>query len=143
KVLVPFSQRKWDALHIVTFLMFLGIAFTIDIIAGTAPTGHRLPNGTNVWGVSLENAGRWPPRFFYESTLAYCKFADQVFCHNPMWMKVIIPGLLSCLFNPHCQVMALWSPVFYGPFYCFAIYAFVRGRDWIRVPALMWAWGMA
>jgi hypothetical protein len=38
--------------------------------------------------------------------------------------------------------MALWSPLFYGPFYLFAIYAFLRGRDWIRVPGLMWAWGM-
>ncbi len=126
KVVIPFSQRKWDALHVFTFAMMLVIAFTIDIISGTAPTGHRLANGTNVWGVSLENAGWWPPRFFYESTLSYCALADQVFCHNPMWMKI----------------MALWSPVFYGPFYLFAMYAFVRGRDWIRIPALMWAWGM-
>jgi hypothetical protein len=36
--------------------------------------------------------------------------------------------------------MTIWIDVLYfGPFYACAIYAFVRGRDWIRVPALVWA----
>jgi hypothetical protein len=87
KVVIPFSQRKWDALHVASFSLMLFIAYTIDIVSGSAPTGYRLANGTRVWGVSLENAGWWPPRFFYEATLSYCAAADQAFCHNPMWMK--------------------------------------------------------
>ncbi len=126
KLSVPLRQRLGDLLHILTFAVMLTIAFTIDIISGTAPTGYRLANGTSVWGVSLEGRNWWPPQFFYEATLSYCVSADQVFCHNPMWMKV----------------MAVWSPLFYGPFYLFAMYAFAKGRDWIRVPGLMWAWGM-
>ena len=36
--------------------------------------------------------------------------------------------------------MTIWIDVLYfGPFYVFAIYAFIRGRNWIRVPALVWA----
>jgi len=36
--------------------------------------------------------------------------------------------------------MMIWvDVVLFGPFYLFAIYAFVRGRDWIRVPALVWS----
>ena len=27
----------------------------------------------------------------------------------------------------------------YGPFYAFAIYAWIKGRDWIRVPSLVWS----
>jgi len=29
--------------------------------------------------------------------------------------------------------------LFYGPFYIFAIYAFIKGRDWIRVPAIFYS----
>jgi hypothetical protein len=36
--------------------------------------------------------------------------------------------------------MTIWIDVIaFGPFYVFAIYAFIRGRDWIRVPALVWS----
>src|SRR6185312_6784472 len=34
----------------------------------------------------------------------------------------------------------IWLDVLgFGPFYAFAIYAFVKGRSFIRVPALVWA----
>jgi hypothetical protein len=40
--------------------------------------------------------------------------------------------------------MTIWiDVVFFGPYYLFASYAFVRGRDWIRVPALVWSGTMA
>ncbi len=29
--------------------------------------------------------------------------------------------------------------IFFGPFYAFAIYAFTRGREWIRNWSLLWA----
>jgi EXPERA (EXPanded EBP superfamily) len=36
--------------------------------------------------------------------------------------------------------MTIWIDVLlFGPFYVFAIYAFLRGRDWIRLPALVWS----
>jgi hypothetical protein len=46
--------------------------------------------------------------------------------------------------RPPFWQMTIWIDVlFFGPFYFFAIYAFVRGRDWIRVPALVWSGTMA
>jgi hypothetical protein len=36
--------------------------------------------------------------------------------------------------------MTIWIDViFFGPFYLAAIYAFIRGRNWIRLPALVWS----
>ncbi len=31
------------------------------------------------------------------------------------------------------KVTLLFDAVFFGPFYTFAIYAFVRGKEWIRL----------
>lgn len=44
------------------------------------------------------------------------------------------------LARPPFWQMTIWIDVlFFGPFYFFAIYAFIRGRNWIRVPALVWS----
>jgi hypothetical protein len=44
------------------------------------------------------------------------------------------------LARPPFWRMTIWiDVVFFGPFYLFAIYAFLRGRDWIRLPALVWS----
>jgi hypothetical protein len=42
--------------------------------------------------------------------------------------------------RPPFWQMTIWIDViFFGPFYLFAVYAFVRGRNWIKVPALVWS----
>ena len=34
----------------------------------------------------------------------------------------------------------IWLDVLvFGPFYAVALYAFGRGRDWIRIPSIIWA----
>jgi hypothetical protein len=36
--------------------------------------------------------------------------------------------------------MTIWIDALgFGPFYAVAIYAVLRGRDWIRIPAVYWA----
>jgi hypothetical protein len=36
--------------------------------------------------------------------------------------------------------MTIWiDNLFFGPFYLFAIYAYLKGRDWIRLPSIMYA----
>ena len=32
------------------------------------------------------------------------------------------------------ETMAWFSPFIYAPFYCFAVYAFIYEKEWIRVP---------
>ncbi len=42
--------------------------------------------------------------------------------------------------RPPFWQMTIWIDVLlFGPFYAAAIYAFIRGRAWIRVPALVWS----
>lgn len=38
--------------------------------------------------------------------------------------------------------MSWFSPVLYVPFYVAAIYAFLTEKEWIRIPALMWGYGL-
>ena len=36
--------------------------------------------------------------------------------------------------------MTIWiDAVFFGPFYMAAIYAFTKGKDWIRIPSVIFA----
>lgn len=42
--------------------------------------------------------------------------------------------------RPPFWQMTIWIDViFFGPFYFAALYAFIKGRNWIRVPALVWS----
>src|ERR1700735_3844564 len=46
--------------------------------------------------------------------------------------------------RPAFWKMTIWIDVLWnGPFYVAAIYAITRGRDWIRVPALVWSGSMS
>jgi len=119
---IPLSKRLYDLFFIFAFIIFLYVAYTIDIVSGIGSIGRGSA------GVTAENTKHfiWPPQFMIQNVLWWCEVADPVFCHNPVWMKV----------------MAWVSPFIYGPFYLFAIYAFIKGRNWIRVPGLMYGWGL-
>jgi hypothetical protein len=53
----------------------------------------------------------------------YGRNFDPVLMARPAWWRATI-----------------WiDAIFFGPFYVFAIYAFVRGRKWIRLPCIVWA----
>ena len=53
----------------------------------------------------------------------WCRAADPVLQLNPLWIKYL----------------SLLSPVVFAPFYLASIYAVSRGRDWIRIPSVMYA----
>lgn len=44
--------------------------------------------------------------------------------------------------HPFARFSTLWSAFVYGPFYALLVYAFVKGKNWIRVPAYIWAGSM-
>ena len=53
------------------------------------------------------------------------------------WERSFDPLLLA---RPAWYRATIWLDVLaFGPFYAVAIYAFARGRDWIRLPAVVWA----
>ena len=65
----------------------------------------------------------WPPPFMVDLVHWWGRTFDPVLMARPVWWK-----------------MTIWIDVlFFGPFYLFGIYAFVRGRDWIRIPGIIYA----
>jgi hypothetical protein len=69
----------------------------------------------------------WPPKPIVDLVHSYGKMYDPLLIARPAFWR-----------------MTIWIDVTWnGPFYVFAIYAIARGREWIRVPALVWCGSMA
>jgi len=65
----------------------------------------------------------WPPRFMVDLVHWWGRNFDPVLLARPVWWKVTI-----------------WiDALFFGPFYVVALYAYTRGRDWIRIPGIVYA----
>jgi hypothetical protein len=61
--------------------------------------------------------------FFVQSNYWYAHDADPLFMHPPDWMR-IVTGL---------------SAFVYMPFYLVLVYSLVTGRNWIQLPAVIYA----
>jgi EXPERA (EXPanded EBP superfamily) len=61
--------------------------------------------------------------FFANANYWYAHDADPLFMHPPVWMR-IVTGL---------------SAFVYMPFYIVLVYALIRGRNWIQLPAVIYA----
>lgn len=65
----------------------------------------------------------WPPPPLVDLVHFWGHHFDPLQDARPVWWKATI-----------------WiDALFFGPFYAFAIYAFVKGQEWIRTPALLWS----
>jgi hypothetical protein len=109
---IPFSQRKMDWIFVGFFLInFFFITYIVDIeqIIISDPYNFTKPI--------------WPPEPFIRLIHWYGDSFDPLLMARPQWWK-----------------MTIWiDSLFYGPFYAFAIYAFIKGRDWIRIPAIFYS----
>jgi hypothetical protein len=65
----------------------------------------------------------WPPRFMVDMVHWWGRGFDPLLMARPTWWKIII-GI---------------DVIFFGPFYVCAIYAFTRGKEWIRIPSIIYA----
>ncbi len=64
----------------------------------------------------------WPPGFMVDMVHHYARTYDPLILARPTWWK-----------------MTIWIDVlFFGPFYAVAIYAYTRGREWIRIPSIIY-----
>ena len=109
---IPLSQRRGDLLLIAFFLLNLCfITYIVDFeqLVIPDPTHFTYPY--------------WPPAPFVDLVHWWGRTFDPLLMARPVWWKVTI----------------LLDAVFFGPFYAFAIYAFVKGREWIRLPGIVWA----
>ena len=65
----------------------------------------------------------WPPQFMLTVIHWWEKTFDPLLWARPAWYRATV-----------------WLDVLaFGPYYAVAVYAFLRGRDWIRIPSIIWA----
>ena len=111
-VSIPLRERRLDLLFIAFFVINLGfITYIVDLEQLVIADPHNFAYPA------------WPPAPLVDLVHWYGSHYDPLLMARPPFWR-----------------MTIWIDViFFGPFYAFAIYAFARGRDWIRVPALVWS----
>ena len=109
---IPFSQRRVDWIFVGFFLINLFfITYIVDIEQLIIPDPYHFTQPI------------WPPASMVRLVHWYGNSFDPLLMARPQWWK-----------------MTIWIDVlFYGPFYALAIYAFVKGKEWIRIPAIFYS----
>ena len=109
---IPLSERRLDLGIIFFFLINIGfITYVVDVeqLVIADPAHFTYP--------------LWPPRPLVDMVHWWGRtFDPALMAREPWWRATIWIDVLG-----------------FGPFYAFAIFAFVKGRDWIRTPALVWS----
>jgi len=109
---IPLRRRPLDIgllLFFVFNLVFVSYAISLEQIVISNPAAFAAP--------------LWPPRALIALVHWWEKTYDPLLWARPAWYRATI-----------------WIDVLlFGPFYAVAIVAFVRGRDWIRFPCMLWA----
>ncbi len=112
RVVVPLAERRLDVLFVGFFVLNLAvITYVIDLeqLVIADPAHFTYPV--------------WPPAFMIDATHWWARTFDPCLWRRPMWWK-----------------MTIWIDVLlFGPFYAAAIWAFTKGREWIRIPSVIWA----
>ena len=107
---IPLKERRTDYIYIAFFILnLLFISYIIDIeqLVIKDPANFKYPV--------------WPLPFFIDMVHWYGNNFDPLLMARPVWWKATI-----------------WlDALFFGPYYLFAAYAFIKGKDWIRVPTLI------
>jgi hypothetical protein len=108
---VPLSKRPLDVLFIAFFalnLFFITYIVDLEQIVIADPRDFAYP--------------AWPPAALVDLVHWWGRNFDPALMARPPWWRATI-----------------WIDVLlFGPFYALAIYAFARGRAWIRVPTIVW-----
>jgi EXPERA (EXPanded EBP superfamily) len=109
---IPLARRRRDLLFVAFFLLNLGfITYIVDLeqLVIADPAHFSYP--------------LWPPGPLVDLVHWYGRTFDPLLLARPVWWK-----------------MTIWIDALgFGPFYAVAMYAYLRGREWIRVPTLLWA----
>ena len=109
---LPLSQRPVDiAILVFFFINLFFITYIVDLeqLVIANPDNFNYPV--------------WPPANFIHLIHWYGRNFDPVLMARPAWWRATI-----------------WiDSLFFGPFYVFAIYAFIKGRSWIRFGSIIWA----
>ncbi len=105
-------MRPYDIVFIIFFAINLGfITYIVDFeqLVIDDPAKFTYP--------------LWPPAPLVDLVHWWGYTFDPVLIARPAWWKATI-----------------WiDALLFGPFYALALYAFVKGREWTRLPSVMWA----
>ena len=109
---VPLRRRRYDLIFVAFFLVNLAfITYSVDLeqLVIANPAHFTYPV--------------WPPPPLVDLIHWWGRHNDPLLMARPAFWR-----------------MTIWIDVLYfGPFYLSAIVAFLRGGNWIRVPALVWS----
>lgn len=110
--IIPLRQRPGDIAILIFFLInILFITYIVDLeqLVIANPNHFTYPI--------------WPPAPAVDLIHAYGHAFDHDLIAREAWWKVTI-----------------WiDNLLFGPFYLFAIYAFVKGKEWIRIPSIIYS----
>jgi hypothetical protein len=112
---VPLARRRYDWVLLAFFAVNLGfITYFIDIEQLTVANAAHF------------HYPAWPPRAIVDLVHSYGRRYDPLLMARPAFWRMTI------------WIDVVWN----GPFYVAAIYAIARGKEWIRIPALVWSGSM-
>ena len=113
---IPLRSRKVDWILLAFFAVNLFfITYFVDIEQLTIANPYHFAYPA------------WPPHFIVDMVHSYGQKYDPLLMARPAFWRMTI------------WIDVIWN----GPFYVAAIYAICRGREWIRVPALIWSGSMS
>jgi EXPERA (EXPanded EBP superfamily) len=109
---IPFRDRPLDIVIVAFFLInLLFITYMVDLEQLVIPNAVHFAYPI------------WPPHPIVDLIHAYGRMYDHDLIARPVWWK-----------------MTIWiDNLLFGPFYVVAIYAFVKGKNWIRLPSIIYA----
>jgi short-subunit dehydrogenase len=112
KMTLPLKQRPVDITILIFFLVnILFITYVVDLEQLVIPDPYHFTYPF------------WPPPAAVNAVHWWGSHFDPVLMARPAWWR-----------------MTIWiDALFFGPFYLFAIFAYWRGKSWIRIPSLIYA----
>ena len=112
RVSIPLRERPLDVALVAFFavnLCFTTYVVSLEQIVIADPSHFTAPP--------------WPPASLLSLVHWWERSFDPLLVARPAWYRATI-----------------WlDVVVFGPFYAAAIYAYARGREWIRLPSVIWA----
>ena len=109
---IPISKRPGDIVIVIFFLInILFVTYFVDLeqLIIANPVHFTYPV--------------WPPPPAVDLMHWYARTFDPLILARPVWWK-----------------MTIWiDDLFFGPFYLVAIFAYIKGKEWIRIPSIIYS----
>ncbi len=119
--IIPLRKRPIDIIILIFF--FINIIFISYMVDLEQLIISDLPDTYNERVNEWDNYPIWPPSAVIDAVHWYGYNFDPALIERPAWWRATI-----------------WLDVAaFGPFYIFAIFAFIKGKNWIRIPSIIYS----